>query len=354
MNALNVIKAVVFDWGDTLMVNYSDFIGPMVDWPQVSAVSGAQQILDDLSGKYHLALATNAEESDASRVKAALARVRLDEKIENIFTPHELNGFRKPDKAFFRAIEQTLGISRNNLVMVGDDPIGDIAGATLAGWRAIWLNSNGRAAPGSLPLHSAEIIHLLELPTALQALSLPGVEQARAWLLEQGSSANLLVHVEMVACLAYQMALWLRAAGHKVDPVLAHRGGLLHDLAKISARGTRHNHSVLGALSLEEKGQPELARIAHSHMLFNILVEDSCPSTWEEKLVYYADKLVEGGQVVSMDVRMQALRERYNIDPQQVKAVIAEIRALEQKICLAVGCTKEELLTRLQTAFLSG
>ena len=31
----------LFDWGDTLMVDYVDAIGKMCDWPSVKAVDGA-------------------------------------------------------------------------------------------------------------------------------------------------------------------------------------------------------------------------------------------------------------------------------------------------------------------------
>jgi len=98
-----------------------------------------------------------------------------------------------------------------------------------------------------------------------------------------------------------------------VNPILAHRGGLLHDLAK----ATHHqgmDHGQLAGEMLRQKDEPALADIADHHMLFTLLDEVRMPRTWEQKLVYYADKLVEKNELVSVDERLAGLQERYRID----------------------------------------
>ena len=47
-------RAVIFDWGGTLMLEDPRYYGPMVDWPEVAAVDGiraAEAVALDLVGQ---------------------------------------------------------------------------------------------------------------------------------------------------------------------------------------------------------------------------------------------------------------------------------------------------------------
>ena len=114
------LTTLVFDWGDTLMLNDLTQSGPMARWPKVSAVAGAAEALAQLKGRYHLAVAANAADSRSRDVRAALARVGLDSFFEAVFTSGEL-GSRKPDPAFFQSMQSVLGIEPSQAVMIGDD-----------------------------------------------------------------------------------------------------------------------------------------------------------------------------------------------------------------------------------------
>lgn len=348
------VEVIAFDWGGTLMRGSGPQDRPMVEWDQVEAVEGAAEILPALHGRFRLVVCTNAEISTAEQVRAALNRVGLGEFIEAIFTPQKVENARKPQKAFFQAVERSLSVRSDAVLMVGDDPLEDVGGAILAGWRAVWFNPQRMAAPALQPLGDAEIIHLGDLAEALQKRQLPGVDQARLWLLQQHATASLLVHVEMVAALSYQIAVWLRNCGVVVNPLLAHRGGLLHDLCKISARGANILHGDLAADWLQARGETELAGIAATHMLFNLLEEGKRPQTWEEKIVYYADKLVENGQVVPFSKRMDGLRQRYRMEEQRVDQLAEAIPVLERELTAPLGWTIEQLVERLQQSFWKG
>ncbi|MEW6178770.1 MAG: HAD-IIIA family hydrolase [Chloroflexota bacterium] len=354
MNITDGIEVIAFDWGGTLMNGRGADDRPMVEWEKVEALEGVAAALRELQNHFRLVVCTNAEISTAGQVRAALARVGLDGFFEAVFTPKEVNQYRKPQKEYFHQVERALGVNGNAMLMVGDDPLVDVGGAVLAGWRAVWFNPVGKAAPALLPLADAEILHWRDLQTALKQPRLPSIEQSRFWLLEQRATANLLVHVEMVAALAYQMAVWMRNSGQKVNPVLAQRGGLLHDLCKISARGTNILHGDMAADLLMEWHQNELAGIAATHMLFNLLEEAKSPRSWEEKIVYYADKLVENGRVVPFSTRMDALRQRYAMDGALVERLAEAIPSLERELTAPLGWTIEELVENLQQAFWKG
>ena len=74
-DGVTTIRVVMFDWGDTVMRNLPGSTGPMAVWPRVEAVPGIAEALSILHPHHHLLLATNAEDSGAGLVRAALARV---------------------------------------------------------------------------------------------------------------------------------------------------------------------------------------------------------------------------------------------------------------------------------------
>jgi putative nucleotidyltransferase with HDIG domain len=350
--AMTPVTALVFDWGDTLMRVFTEYDGPMVDWPQVAAVEGAGQVLQQLQEHYRLFVATNAAESSAQLVGAALQRAGLDHYFERIFTMHEL-GCLKPDPAFFHALSRQITIPGEACVMIGDDLRADISGSLQAGWRAVWLNPSNQATPGLLPLHDADISRLAQLSSALSALDLPRFQTCLNWLLAEGSPHNILTHVMTVAALSYRMALWMRARGSEVNPLLAHRGGLLHDLTKaasFSSENKSKDHGEVAAHLLMKLQQPQLAEIARRHLLFRPLEQDSRPETNEQKLVYFMDKLVEGSHLVSLEERIDHLRQRYHLDPAKLDALMPHLHGLRAELCAQAGFHPDDLISRMKAA----
>jgi putative nucleotidyltransferase with HDIG domain len=345
------LTTLVFDWGDTLMKVFPQYSGPMADWPEVAAVEGAPQALAQLHQKYRILVATNAADSSAAQIQAAFARVGLDPFIDAIYTFHEL-GSRKPDPAFYRSIEKIAGQPASQWVMIGDRYADDISSAWQTGWHTLWFNPNYIPAPGLLPVQSAEISRFADLPAVLERPFLPGIQTCLAYMFQEGTSANLIQHVQRVAAISYQMALWLLASGQAVNPLLAHRGGLLHDLAKLSKKTSSNseNHGERAALILEAYHQPEIAQIARRHMLFAVLDPTGKPATWEQKVVFMADKLVEGGRVVSLEQRLAALQHRYPQHKEEMIKAAPAIQELQSELCAALGLSEDDLINQLQQA----
>jgi putative hydrolase of the HAD superfamily len=342
---------IAFDWGDTLMLDMPQYNGAMVDWPVVQVVEGAQSALSSLSKSARLIVATNAAASDPQKVRAALQRVELDTFFSDIFTSRSIHS-QKPDREYFQAIEKNLG-QNAEFIMVGDGYKNDMVGAWQAGWLAVWYNPSGATAPGLLPLHDVEIKHLSDLPAALERPRLPGWNQVLSWLLEQTVPAGLMLHVHAVSAVAYQLAIWLRASGETVDPLLAQRGAMLHDLAKVSTlRTPTINHGEAAARILEERGQPVLAEIARRHILSNLLDEKLAPRTWEEKTVFLADKLIEGSHLVALEQRINALSRRYSRFSAGIQASLPALRKLQKELCRHMRIPETEIVDRLQAALL--
>ncbi|WP_196389788.1 hypothetical protein [Vibrio cidicii] len=59
-------KVYLFDWGDTLMIDFPDQTGKMCDWENIQAVNGALQTLEALSTQHQIYVATNVHISEHS------------------------------------------------------------------------------------------------------------------------------------------------------------------------------------------------------------------------------------------------------------------------------------------------
>jgi membrane-associated phospholipid phosphatase len=173
------VRVVLFDWGNTLMVDDGQ-TGPMAAWPRVAAVPGAAEALAALHGRNRLCVATNADDSGADEVMAALGRVGLARFVDRVFSSHDI-GARKPDPAFYAAVLDALradaaargepDLRADQVLMVGDNYENDVTAAASAGLRAVWFNPRGQPVPGDPPHEArnrvAEIRTLTDLPAAV-------------------------------------------------------------------------------------------------------------------------------------------------------------------------------------------
>ena len=150
---------VLFDWGGTLMSEDGPLDAPMELWPEVRAIDGAVEVLEALSRRHRIAVATNAAASDSAAIRKALRRVALDTHVSEIFCFRDL-GFRKADARFWDAVVAQLGVPRAELLMVGDDLDNDVRAPMRAGIASVWFNpARARAPAGTMA-----IARLDELP----------------------------------------------------------------------------------------------------------------------------------------------------------------------------------------------
>lgn len=348
-----MLRAVAFDWGDTVMRVFPEYRGPMARWPEVEAVPGAEVTLRALRKHYRLALATNAIDSGALLVREALARVGLEDLFHAVLTAHEL-GARKPRRDFFRGLVRELGCAPDEVAMVGDAYQADVVGAKQAGLRAIWFNPTAAPCPFVHPLHDGEAREMSALPAVLEGTFLPDVAECLTLLEEQDVSPGVVRHSLFVASLAFRLATWLVEAGESLDVLLTHRGALLHDLDKAICHRTHGVHGQAGAEVLRQRGYPGLARIAERHPVRALLDPAFQPISWEEKLVYYADKRLEEDRLVDVRERIEGFCRRHPESADGYRECLPAILELEAEICAAIGVSPAALSERLCGQSVSG
>ncbi|MFH1579049.1 MAG: HAD family hydrolase [Thermoplasmatota archaeon] len=166
-----MIRALIFDWGDTVMKVFPESSGPMAHWPTVEAVPGIERALAFAQPIYRLVLASNATDSGPGLVINALERVGLDRYFHEVVTAKEL-GASKPDVAFFKAILRKLKCAPEETVMIGDKFDADISGAKRAGLWTIWYNPTGKKLPLNGERQADTVIRdYSELDNALMVIS---------------------------------------------------------------------------------------------------------------------------------------------------------------------------------------
>ncbi|MDP7591688.1 MAG: HAD family hydrolase [Litorilituus sp.] len=138
-----MIKVYLFDWGDTLMVDFPNVTGKMCDWQTVQAVSGAKETLATLSKSCSVYIATGAADSSVLEIKLAFERVGLSDFISGYFCKANL-GLTKGSPDFLKKIISTLNVPAANIAMVGDNIEKDIKPALAVGINPIWFNPNQR------------------------------------------------------------------------------------------------------------------------------------------------------------------------------------------------------------------
>jgi uncharacterized protein len=136
---------------------------------------------------------------------------------------------------------------------------------------------------------------------------LPSAQKALTILSECGCSEHVIAHCMAVSALAVKFAETCQSRGSVVDVELVEVGGLLHDIGR--SKTHEINHSIVGKEIAESMNLPEsIVSIIECHIGGGITAEeakelgwpvkDYLPKTLEQKLVTYADKLIEGHKVV--------------------------------------------------------
>ena len=127
---------------------------------------GAEEMLEELSGKYRLFICSNGTASvQAGRIKSA----GIAHYFEKIFVS-EFMGCNKPSREYYeRCFAEIPGLDRSRTIMVGDSLTSDIQGGINAGIKTCWYNPKGKNLTGSaVPDH--EICELTQLGKLLDTI----------------------------------------------------------------------------------------------------------------------------------------------------------------------------------------
>jgi len=172
---------------------------------------------------------------------------------------------------------------------------------------------------------------------------LPSREQALQFLCQSGCRENVIKHCEAVAKLAVEIAEACRENGIEVNVELVETGALLHDIGRSKTHSV--HHAVVGAEIATSLGLPQpVISIIKRHVGGGITAEEAkklgwpkdvyIPKTIEEKIVSYADKLIESSQRVPIERTIE------NFSKKLPPSSVARIRRLHNEMQTLIGDCK--------------
>lgn len=188
-------------------------------------------------------------------------------------------------------------------------------------------------------------------------------------------------HMKKVAAVALFLGQRIRQSGEELDLSALRQAALLHDVMKlcdfekldiehfeqnITAEDIRFWTALMKSCShighveaaynmLKDLGEEKLAVIVRKHRFEGLIDERDKPATWEEKILYYADKRVMHDRIVSIPERLADGRERYFPDgdlPENDHLVEKAVYKLEKEICDAAGVKPTDVNEGAVIAFL--
>lgn len=145
-----------------------------------------------------------------------------------------------------------------------------------------------------------------------------------------------------VASVAVFLAEELKRSGRKVEVDLVRAAALLHDLGKAPGVPRDVDHAAASARIAAERGYAELVEAVRRHLLEAVLDPERQPRNLEEKLVYYADKLV-ARDFVGLAARFSDLKRRYPGGASLIEECWPAVRAMEAELFKDLRIRPEDL-----------
>ena len=160
---------------------------------------------------------------------------------------------------------------------------------------------------------------------------LPSSEAALRLLSDGGCSKRVIKHCKAVSALAVKFAKACESKGLVVDINLVEVGALLHDIGRSKTHDV--THAVAGVEIAKSLNLPQsIVSIIECHIgggisadeaeKLGLPVKDYFPVTLEEKLVAYADKLIEGSHVVPIERTIEQFSRTLGEDHPAIDRII--------------------------------
>lgn len=203
----------------------------------------------------------------------------------------------------------------------------------------------------------------------MRVCTLPSREECIELLRRCHVPVHIVKHSKAVAKLAVFMARRLAENGIPVDADLVERACLLHDIFRVCEfpledfsrfeqlvtdedkakwrrlkeqhGGIRHEDAACAYL---RDAYPILAQTIRKHRYTAIVDDQDKPQTWEEKLVYYADKRAMHDTIVPLQERLEEAHKRNasrrktaGMDTREMARIDAAIAKLQAELFAPIG-----------------
>ncbi len=175
----------------------------------------------------------------------------------------------------------------------------------------------------------------------------PDYNQAKALWIKYQLPQQKQTHCAFVAKVAVFLARKCKMKNEKckIDEDLLFAAALLHDIDKNVPKLSGEQHPDAAVRILREEGMEEVAALVNTHPLHTILDPVLAPKTWEEKLLYLADKMVKY-EIITVDKRFALWRaEPLSASVRAIlDATYPKVKKLEKEVFGIIGMVPEEVV----------
>lgn len=176
---------------------------------------------------------------------------------------------------------------------------------------------------------------------------IPSEGEALALHKKYGSSERIVTHCRTVASVAMGIADEFERRGKQVDSDVVLAGALLHDIGRTRIQTV--GHGLEGSEILQGEGvDDKVVEVVRTHVGAGISSEEArklglpdlgyVPRTMEEKIVCFADKMVDSDVVRPFDVEVQRFAKKGHD--------VERLLALRQGLADELGTDPEKLVLR--------
>lgn len=173
---------------------------------------------------------------------------------------------------------------------------------------------------------------------------IPSTIQAKSLWEKYHLPKNKRLHLELVATVAKFLAreYKLKSRNCKINLKLLTAGALLHDIDKRAAKLPGERHPDTAVRILREEGMEKVASLVKTHPLHAILDPQISPKTWEEKILFLADKMVKL-EIMTVDKRFDLWRAEHLPFAEQaiLEKAYLKVKELEKEIFDTIGFKPE-------------
>lgn len=138
MNSSSELKAVMFDWGRTILDTAEDRDIPLESRP-IHFMPGVKEALPQI--KLKMGLWANTQTETEADVANWLIRAGIRSCFSCVVASADF-GYKKPDTRFFSNALEKCGYKKEEVLFVGNQLDTDIKGANNYGIRNVWLSDN--------------------------------------------------------------------------------------------------------------------------------------------------------------------------------------------------------------------
>ena len=174
LDMLDIKVAIQFDYLITngVLSNITDYekqikkIAAAANDFAIASVNNAKPVLEQLAKQYPLVLVSNFY----GNINTVLKTFGVDSYFKSIIESAVV-GVRKPDPQIFVLGTQALNLPANDCVVIGDSYTKDIAPASAAGCKTIWLRGKGWGDdPADVSLANVVITQFKDIPSVIAGL----------------------------------------------------------------------------------------------------------------------------------------------------------------------------------------